>query len=481
MRIITIVFLLLFSIETSASSSGSQLPLVKKIQGALGAGIKKVATGTFVITMCANLLSCDLQRTKPLLDLATPDETAGDLAPAETAEGLAIMQGVTTENQTQIFVLNETDSDYIFSLHGDEGQEILPATVNSHQYSDHIIRKLLFQGLAPNTTYLFQAHSASTEELVDARELQTISFGRQDLRFAFTSCMLDYYNQGDIWEQMVNLNPDVIFLIGDNVYADTLTDMATPADLWIRNIETRNTVNLFRSKKLIPVVATWDDHDYGMNNAGKDYPYKEEALVVFKAFFASDQSENFSMPEIGVASHFNIYGYDFFLLDDRTFRTARGTSPQWHFGARQSQWLWDNLPGKGHAFIVSGDQFFGGYTPLKDSFQGHHPQRFTDFLGKLQESGTKVAFLSGDRHYTEIMEIPTATLGYQTYEFTASPAHAFIKSFPVFPNPLRIAGSDLVTNFMLIEADKSGEKLSLRATSYTVGGRVLFSGEYTVD
>ena len=395
--------------------------------------IGTVATAAVFVGMCANLLSCDLNREhQTYRNLIVSEETAG---------GLAIMQGVTTEHQTQIFVLTETSSDHIFSLLDEKGREILPATVDFNKLphgSGHTMHKLLFQELTPNTMYLFQARSPATEELVDERELQTLSSSRQDLRFAFTSCMLDYYNQEDIWQQMVALDPDVIFLIGDNVYADVLKDMATPSDLWIRNIETRDRINLFRSKRLIPVVATWDDHDYGMNNAGRDYPYKEESLVVFKTFFASDQSENFNMPGIGVASSFTLYGYDFFLLDDRTFRTPIGESPEWHFGNEQSQWLWSNLQGKSHAFLISGDQFFGGYSP-KDSFQGHHPERFSDFLDKLQASDTRVVFLSGDRHFTEIMKIPHEMLGYQTYEFTASPVHTIPKPF-IFPKPFTNSG-----------------------------------------
>ena len=29
----------------------------------------------------------------------------------------------------------------------------------------------------------------------------------------------------------------------------------------------------------IPIMAGWDDHDYGYNDAGSDYPCKEESQV----------------------------------------------------------------------------------------------------------------------------------------------------------------------------------------------------------
>ena len=312
-----------------------ELVAVSKKAGKLG---QTVLATTMMVATCAHLLSCD-QRDYPVFKNLVADKVE--------ARGLPIMQGVTTANQTQVFVLTTTSSDYAFSLVDWEGDEISPVAIDkdSYQGSAQIVQRVSFQGLMPSSAYLLRVHSGAGE-LLDERELQTIDLGRQDLRFAFGSCMADHRPQGDIWQQMVALNPDVIFLIGDNVYANQAGDIAAPEYLWMRYSATRSTINLFRSRRLIPVVATWDDHDYGMSNGGRDYPYKEESLSVFKAFFASNNTSNYHMPRIGTASFFSIYGYSFFLLDNRTFRTPVGSSPEWHFGEEQSQWLWNNLVGK---------------------------------------------------------------------------------------------------------------------------------------
>ena len=466
----------------SSSEAGVRLPdetrkvlsfMAMKTKEFSAKHVSNLAMAAGAIATCAILLSCDDMNLDKLVynDIMASDEVAG---------GLAIMQGVTTSNQTQLFVLTEPNQDYTFSLVDGHGNEILPATTGRDSYNDPkwTMQRVLFQELLPGTEYLFRVNSPDTEEILDERELSTLNLGQHDLRFAFGSCMLDSYDQGDIWEQMVMLEPDVIFLIGDNAYTDELTDIASPTDLWTRHFETRSRVNLFRNKRLIPVVATWDDHDYGMNNAGRDYPHKDVALAAFKDFFASDQTENFYMPGIGVASAFDIYGYNFFLMDNRTFRTPLRESNQRHFGDDQMQWLLSNLQSKDHAFIVSGDLFFGGYS-TKDSFEGHRRQRFAYFLDELKKLDTEVVFLSGDRHFSEIMEIPDDKLGYKTYELVAGPIHAKTKPF-LFHNPLRIEGADNITNFTLVEVSEAGGGLRLRATSYTVGGRVLYSGEYTV-
>src|SRR5690606_24925566 len=41
-------------------------------------------------------------------------------------------------------------------------------------------------------------------------------------------------------------------------------------------------------KKLLticPVLATWDDHDYGVNDGGLEYPKREESQQIFLDFF----------------------------------------------------------------------------------------------------------------------------------------------------------------------------------------------------
>ena len=453
---------------------------VQKLADRGGAAMGMAA---IVVATCVNLLSCEL--TGILTDNVAP--TASE----EVAAGFPIMQGATTANETQLFVLTEDNGDYLFSLLDAQGRVLPPAATEARGYlsSTHVMQRVLFQGLTADTHYLLQVHASASNTLLDERELQTLSAVRQDLCFAFASCMWDFYPQGDIWEQMVAHDPDVIFLIGDNVYADLPSIATSPSDLWRRYLETRQELDIFRSRKLIPIIATWDDHDYGLNNADRNYRLKHEVREIFEIFFVSEQSENFHPSGFGVAGLFEIYGYSFFLMDNRTFRSPLGVSPERHFGEGQMQWLLHSLQGRKHAFIASGDQFFGGYSHIEgdtslladESFQGDHPARFAYFLDQLQALDTEVVFLSGDRHYAEIMAIPAATLGYRTYEFTSSPAHTITFGSPEVPNPLRVALHDSSTNFMLIKVQDRGEALSLQASAHGSAGQVLFKGTYGVE
>ena len=96
---------------------------------------------------------------------------------------------------------------------------------------------------------------------------------------------------------------------------------------------------------------------------------------------------------------------------------------------------------------------FSVVTLPKTLFKVTVQERFLEFLDELADSDAKVLFLSGDRHFTEIMEIPAEVLGYQTYEFTSSPVHSNHRKIPPH-NPLRVAGKGSVNNFMLVRSQQ---------------------------
>jgi len=65
--------------------------------------------------------------------------------------------------------------------------------------------------------------------------------------------------------------------MGDNIYADTndIDLMKAKYDQLIK----RPSFRQFSEKS--KVLATWDDHDYGKNDVGEEYPQKKESQQVF--------------------------------------------------------------------------------------------------------------------------------------------------------------------------------------------------------
>jgi alkaline phosphatase D len=99
-------------------------------------------------------------------------------------------------------------------------------------------------------------------------------------RIAFGSCAHQDKDQ-PVWDAVNALEPDLFVFLGDNVYGDT-RDMSV---LRARYAALAAKPGFRRLRARTPVLATWDDHDYGENDAGADYPLKEESRRIFCDFW----------------------------------------------------------------------------------------------------------------------------------------------------------------------------------------------------
>lgn len=114
--------------------------------------------------------------------------------------------------------------------------------------------------------------------------------------------------------------PAAFIFLGDNIYGDT-DNMDTLRNKYTRWMAQADFKKLDSSTKLF---ATWDDHDFGRNDAGKWYPYKKESKEIFMEFFKEPANSE-------RRKHDGIYKTEYIqqgdktiqviLLDVRTFRS----------------------------------------------------------------------------------------------------------------------------------------------------------------
>lgn len=390
--------------------------------------------------------------------------------------GFSILQGLTTETSAEFTVLARKGSPLRLTVITPQGETLPPekSELVTRETSPWVIHKVRFAGLV-NHPGNFQLVVEESTQVRDQRTFGLFSNQGDKLRFAVGSCMSDAYpdEQKVIWSELARQRPEWLFLIGDNVYVNTeRPEVTQAAELWERYAEARQQHELYFMKHLIPTYAVWDDNDYGQNNGGKHYALKEETTAVFRAFFAQSFGAEYYTPGPGVAGRLDLRGMHFTFLDNRSFRDLPGDGE--HFGTEQEDWLFEDLKkSQLPTWIISGDQFFGGYHQF-ESFEGTHPRAFEKFLGRLKEIPTPFVFVSGDRHMSEIMQFPRALLGQLSFEFTTSPLHSKLypgKSAEV-ANPWRVVMHDSSMNFMVIDsalqeaswnihADFWGEKGSL--------------------
>ncbi len=250
---------------------------------------------------------------------------------------------------------------------------------------------------------------------------------------AFGSCMKR--PEHPMLDRVLTVPMDVFLLMGDNIYADT-QDMTVMRAHYDALKESRFFREL-RSK--VPVLATWDDHDFGANDAGAEYPKRREAQAEFLRWI-DEPADSLRRQREGVydAKVFGPAGkrVQIILLDTRYFRgplTRVSRAEQKAIGGVYvpnpdrsttmlggAQWRWLEAQLKVPAelrVIVSSIQFVSEFSGAEAwANLPHEKQRMIALLRTTQAGG--VLFLSGDRHWCELsrMEGP----GYPLYDLTAS-------------------------------------------------------------
>lgn len=224
-----------------------------------------------------------------------------------------------------------------------------------------------------------------------------------------------------IWGRVQEHNPDLFFWLGDNMYADS-TEPAILVQEWRRQ---RDVVSMQAVSRSIPQLAIWDDHDYGLNDHDKTNPLREQALHIFKKYWANPGYGLVDAPGV-----FFKYGYgpvDFFFLDVRYHRdpnTDPDTSSKSMLGAIQKTWLKDSLKASDAIFkiIISGSGWSNSKGPGGDSWASFLSERNELFDYIRDEKVEGVLLLSGDTHIGELNAIPwSENGGYDMYDLVSSP------------------------------------------------------------
>jgi alkaline phosphatase D len=289
-------------------------------------------------------------------------------------------------------------------------------------------------------------------------------------KIAFGSCAHETQPQ-PVLDLVVKHKPDIFVYLGDNIYGDT-KDMKV---LQAKYDSLAAKPEFQRLKKNVKLFATWDDHDYGWNDAGKWYPFKKESKELFLKFFDEPaNSERRKHEGVYTSYMFEDNGkkMQLILLDVRTFRSNlrvyRGelNDDEKYFypleyypleiedsvmlGETQWKWLEEELKKPADLRIIgSGSQFgvsFNGYEAWANF--PHEQKRFLDLIKKTKASG--VLFITGDVHYAEISKLESKDL-YPIYDVTASG----ITSTWLFatPNANRIEGPVMDNHFGMLTVD----------------------------
>ena len=252
--------------------------------------------------------------------------------------------------------------------------------------------------------------------------LQTAPSVASSFTVAFGSCARYVRDPVQaIWNGVRARNPDLFFWLGDNVYGDS----RRPGALAEEYRRQRDVIAFRPLGASVPQLAVWDDHDYALNDHDRTNPVKDEALRVFKNYWANP---GYGQPENpGVYFAYRYAGVDFFFLDVRYYRdpnAAEQTPTKTMLGTEQLNWLKAELRQSSAVFkvLISGSGWSQAKGTGGDSWASFVHQRnvLFDFIRDEEISG--VVLLSGDTHVAELNCIPWSMEGgYDLYDFTSSP------------------------------------------------------------
>jgi len=250
------------------------------------------------------------------------------------------------------------------------------------------------------------------------RRLSRIAFG----------CCAEQDRPQPVWDPVLARQNDLFIFLGDNIYADT-RDMAV---MKAKYAKLAAQPGFKRLRETTPLVAMWDDHDFGENDAGGDYPMKEASRQIFLDFWA----EPAGSPRRGRDGVYASYVFgppgervQVILPDLRFNRTAM--TPMALQGAEYEAWA---------NFARDQDRLF-------------------DVIRRKRANG--VLFLSGDIHYAELSKLDV-NVPYPLWDLTSS---GLTEEWRV-PTPNANRASEVVAdaNFGWIDIDWQGA-----ATVLTLG------------
>ncbi|MEP5613564.1 MAG: alkaline phosphatase D family protein [Cyclobacteriaceae bacterium] len=327
-----------------------------------------------------------------------------------------------------------------------------------------------------NLTFLtfFITISCSPSQQKTNSSIQTIAFG---------SCSVQEKADAQLWTEVIAENPALWIWLGDNIYSDTedMEKMKDDYDLQKSHPDYQKLLGKME------VIGVWDDHDFGGNDLGSEYPKKDESRDLLFDFLDVPKS-NEAWNRKGA---YQAYNYEFndkklkiILLDARYFRdslrwivepkTALVNESGAVLGEEQWSWLADQLSDDAiDLFLVgSGIQVL----PQEHRFEkwANFPKERARLLDLVAEKvNVPLAFISGDRHISEVSKLQVDGYNFPIYEITSSSLTNPWGEEAAEVNKLRVGSITYPVNFGVVNIDWSGDQPAMQMKFVGVDNKIL--------
>jgi alkaline phosphatase D len=307
-------------------------------------------------------------------------------------------------------------------------------------------------------------------------------------RIAFGSC-LDQDRSLSVLDRLRTEDPDLLLMLGDNVYGDSDDPALIPLRAAYARLARSQPFRDLRAA--VPILAAWDDHDYGRNDGGAEFDGREAAETLFDAFWEV-QPDRAAAGRAGVHDAF-VHGPEgrrvqILLLDTRSFRSPltatdqRGAPGRERYvpepdparsmlGAAQWDWLRSRLREPAELrLLVSSIQVLAdghGWEAWRTL-----PAERDRLLELLAAADGASLILSGDRHRAGLYRMETAD-GVPLREATSSSLNRPIPGMAEEAGPRRIGPTFTGTNYGMVEVDWESGTVRVEVRAAADGEPVL--------
>ena len=275
--------------------------------------------------------------------------------------------------------------------------------------------------------------------------IANISFAEIVYKLGIGSCVDQDYPT-PAWASLEKESINSFFFLGDNIYGDVPSGRLDNIILSYEKLNDQMPSWLKNTEKLV----IWDDHDYGLNDAGANYIYKAESQQIYNDAWNIDQNDpRRSREGIYFSELKDIAGKKILIvgLDTRYFRSNLikiGNSYKPHknsnttiLGPTQWQWLEKELS-REHDILILASSIQVLATEHRFEKWANIPHERDRLLALLNKLSSKVLIISGDRHRSGFYKLDNI------YEFTSSSLNKGI--FPSYESDSLLLGKTYTQN-----------------------------------
>ncbi|MEZ4816164.1 MAG: alkaline phosphatase D family protein [Bdellovibrionota bacterium] len=314
---------------------------------------------------------------------------------------------------------------------------------------------------------LFLFLSCSTPKQI-AKAVKPAEMSAPVFRVAFGSCNNQDQDQS-FWELVLKQNPQVWLWLGDNIYADT----RVPRVLKAKYQKLLDNPHYKALAKQVRITGTWDDHDFGENDAGASFPMRRVSKDLFwdfmqvpKASILRSQEGVYRAEVWKIGSH----QVKLLILDSRYNRDPLKKNEEGEYlptegdmlGEKQWQWFEKEL-GEASSYdvvvVANGTQVLSSKHPFEK--WANFPKSRERLLKLLDESPVKTKILlSGYRHFGEINQLKLPSGALLTEVVASGLTHSYEAANE--PNEMRVGPLWPQTHFALMDFFETPDLLRVR-------------------